>query len=109
MTNVEYTEFERLGMADSSIDEASTQSVFPANTNVLYVGLQVSARGQGRLPRATCGAEVPACYGTYTWPLCHSAFRCNTWPSCHLPLGRRWSVRCAAAWRQAPQTRCCRA
>lgn len=44
MTNVEYTEFERLGMADASIDEASTQSVFPANTNVLYVGLQVGAR-----------------------------------------------------------------
>ncbi len=58
VTNVEYTEFERLGMADSSIDEASTQSVFPANTNVLYVGLQVRAgaaamtRGAGLLMRA---------------------------------------------------------
>lgn len=50
VTNVEYTEFERLGMADASIDEASTQSVFPANTNVLYVGLQVGPHVL-RLPR----------------------------------------------------------
>ena len=43
VTNVEYTEFERLGVADSSVDEDSNTSVFPANTNVLYVGLQVRA------------------------------------------------------------------
>lgn len=41
VTNVEYTEFERLGIVDSSVDEASNHSVFPANTNVLYVGLPV--------------------------------------------------------------------
>lgn len=41
VTNVEYTEFERLGVADASIDEESNHSVFPANTNVIYVGLQV--------------------------------------------------------------------
>lgn len=41
VTNVEYTEFARLGLADASVDEASERSVFPANTNVLYVGLQV--------------------------------------------------------------------
>lgn len=56
VTNVEYTEFERLGIVDSSVDEASNHSVFPANTNVLYVGLPVStARRQ-----AWC---LPGCTG----------------------------------------------
>lgn len=41
MTNVEYTEFERLGFADEQAAEGSNLSKFPANTNVLYVGLQV--------------------------------------------------------------------
>ncbi|PSC72756.1 nucleotide-diphospho-sugar transferase [Micractinium conductrix] len=44
VTNVEYTEFERLGLADESVDEASNVSVFPANTNVLYVGLPAVER-----------------------------------------------------------------
>jgi hypothetical protein len=33
------------GVVDSSVDEESNLSVFPANTNVLYVGLQVSGAG----------------------------------------------------------------
>lgn len=41
ITNLEYTEFGRLGIADCSVDEDSEHSVFPANTNVLYVGLEV--------------------------------------------------------------------
>ncbi len=46
-TNIEYTEFDRLGISDQPVDGTSRRSVFPANTNVLYVGLaaaeQVSA------------------------------------------------------------------
>ncbi|GFH06732.1 uncharacterized protein HaLaN_01411, partial [Haematococcus lacustris] len=38
-TNIEYTEFERLGIYDQPVDGTSRCSVFPANTNVLYVGL----------------------------------------------------------------------
>ncbi|KAL4457941.1 hypothetical protein ABPG75_012806 [Micractinium tetrahymenae] len=44
VTNMEYTEFERLGIVDSSVDDASNHSVFPANTNVLYVGLPAVER-----------------------------------------------------------------
>ena len=41
VTNVEYTEFDRLGICDET-DGATGISRFPANTNVLYIGLQVS-------------------------------------------------------------------
>lgn len=40
MTNVEYTEFDRLGVADECL-EGSQYSRYPANTNVLYIGLEV--------------------------------------------------------------------
>jgi UTP---glucose-1-phosphate uridylyltransferase len=43
VTNVEYTEFERLGISDTpaaaDIAAGPALSAFPANTNVLYVGL----------------------------------------------------------------------
>ena len=39
VTNVEYTEFDRLGIRDEA-DCATGISRFPANTNVLYIGLQ---------------------------------------------------------------------
>ena len=42
VTNVEYTEFEKLGISDECAHD-SQYSRFPANTNVLYVGLQVAA------------------------------------------------------------------
>jgi UTP---glucose-1-phosphate uridylyltransferase len=46
VTNVEYTEFTRLGIEDKTAD-GGTESAFPANTNILYVGthlvLSVSA------------------------------------------------------------------
>jgi hypothetical protein len=32
-------EFERLGIRDQPLHEGSSQSAFPANTNILYVGL----------------------------------------------------------------------
>lgn len=39
VTNVEYTEFERYGISDTQA-ENSTNSLMPANTNVLYVNLK---------------------------------------------------------------------
>lgn len=39
VANLEYTEFERLGVPDEAA-AGSALSRFPANTNVLYVGLQ---------------------------------------------------------------------
>jgi hypothetical protein len=42
LTNIEYTEFDRLGITDEALAGAAGAaqlSVFPANTNVLYVGL----------------------------------------------------------------------
>lgn len=41
ITNIEYTEFRRLGIRDEAQSEGSRLSVFPANTNVLYLGLKV--------------------------------------------------------------------
>lgn len=40
VTNVEYTEFDRLGVSDECLD-GSQYSRYPANTNVLYIGLKV--------------------------------------------------------------------
>ncbi|GAX76097.1 hypothetical protein CEUSTIGMA_g3540.t1 [Chlamydomonas eustigma] len=42
LTNIEYTEFDRLGITDQPVEgahDAAQLSAFPANTNVLYVGL----------------------------------------------------------------------
>lgn len=41
VTNVEYTEFEKQGICDVPAAAGSQYSCFPANTNVLYVGLKV--------------------------------------------------------------------
>lgn len=38
ITNVEYTEFQKLGILDQAVEEGSNESAFPANTNILYVG-----------------------------------------------------------------------
>ncbi len=43
ITNIEYTEFKRLGIQDEAQCEGSQLSVFPANTNVLYLSLKVPA------------------------------------------------------------------
>lgn len=54
LTNVEYTEFERLGINDCAAGaEGSQRSVFPANTNVLYVGLRAAASIVQQAVRAT--------------------------------------------------------
>ncbi|KXZ49515.1 hypothetical protein GPECTOR_21g741 [Gonium pectorale] len=44
VTNVEYTEFEKLGLNDEAVAAGSKTSVFPANTNVLFVGLPGARR-----------------------------------------------------------------
>jgi UTP---glucose-1-phosphate uridylyltransferase len=41
VTNVEYTEFQRLGIKDQAVREGSNESAYPANTNILYVGARV--------------------------------------------------------------------
>lgn len=43
VTNVEYTEFEKQGIDDVPAAPGSQYSCFPANTNVLYVGLKASS------------------------------------------------------------------
>ena len=42
VANVEYTEFERLGITDETATDGA-HSVLPANTNILYVSLKVSS------------------------------------------------------------------
>eukprot|EP01025_Chloroclados_australasicus_P021677 TRINITY_DN22728_c0_g2_i3.p1 TRINITY_DN22728_c0_g2~~TRINITY_DN22728_c0_g2_i3.p1 ORF type:complete len:857 (+),score=118.99 TRINITY_DN22728_c0_g2_i3:53-2623(+) len=44
VSNVEYTEFERLGVQDEAVDGDSGLSKFPANTNVLYVDLRAAQK-----------------------------------------------------------------
>jgi hypothetical protein len=53
ITNIEYTEFKRLGIRDEAQSEGSRLSVFPANTNVLYLGLQARRR--------LCGLSLSDC------------------------------------------------
>jgi hypothetical protein len=57
ITNVEYTEFERLGITDQPMHEGSNHSAFPANTNILYVGL-AAARAAVQAAVAAGGGEV---------------------------------------------------
>jgi hypothetical protein len=57
ITNVEYTEFERLGITDQPMHEGSNHSAFPANTNILYVGL-AAARAAVEAAVAAGGGEV---------------------------------------------------
>jgi len=44
ITNVEYTEFERLGISDEASSDGASTSLYPANTNILYVGLDQAVR-----------------------------------------------------------------
>eukprot|EP00879_Flechtneria_rotunda_P005108 GHRR01005389.1.p1 GENE.GHRR01005389.1~~GHRR01005389.1.p1 ORF type:complete len:883 (+),score=260.17 GHRR01005389.1:598-3246(+) len=57
ITNVEYTEFERLGITDQPMHEGSSHSAFPANTNILYVGL-AAARAAVEKAIAAGGGDV---------------------------------------------------
>ncbi|KAK9801940.1 hypothetical protein WJX73_008251 [Symbiochloris irregularis] len=58
VTNVEYTEFEKLGISDECA-EGSGYSRFPANTNVLYVGLRAAALAVKAGIAAGGGAALP--------------------------------------------------
>ncbi|KAK9823989.1 hypothetical protein WJX72_006832 [[Myrmecia] bisecta] len=58
VTNVEYTEFERLGICDECA-EGSQFSRFPANTNVLYVGLKAAEGAVRAGVRDGGGAALP--------------------------------------------------
>lgn len=49
VTNVEYTEFDRLGVDDECGEDGGQYSRFPANTNVLYVGLKARPVTRHRL------------------------------------------------------------
>ncbi|GBF98740.1 nucleotide-diphospho-sugar transferase [Raphidocelis subcapitata] len=59
ITNVEYTEFERLGIADVPADGGGGQSAFPANTNILYVGLDAAAARVDAAVAAGGGEVLP--------------------------------------------------
>lgn len=50
-------EFERLGISDQPLHEGSSQSAFPANTNILYVGL-AAVRAAVDAAIAAGGGEV---------------------------------------------------
>lgn len=75
VTNVEYTEFEKLGISDECA-ENSQHSRFPANTNVLYVGLQVRADMfccmHVRVDAYVCWSKcvLPACTSAWTGIIC---------------------------------------
>jgi hypothetical protein len=60
VTNVEYTEFERLGIEDKAAADGSSLSLFPANTNVLYVGLaEVERAVREGVAEGSTGAVLP--------------------------------------------------
>jgi hypothetical protein len=55
VSNIEYTEFERMGICDVPVAGDSHRSQYPANTNVLYVDLGAAHRvaaseGRAALP-----------------------------------------------------------
>ena len=51
ISNVEYTVLEQHGIDDQPVDEGSDESAFPANTNVLYIGLDKIREGLLSSPR----------------------------------------------------------
>lgn len=64
ITNIEYTEFERLGLTDVAVDHESSTSCFPANTNILFVSLNAAeaavdkGRRQGGLGACLPGRQL---------------------------------------------------
>jgi len=52
VSNIEYTELERLGLSDKPSENGANESAFPANTNVLYIGLKHIKEALMRTPRA---------------------------------------------------------
>ena len=73
VTNVEYTEFEKLGISDECAQD-SQYSRFPANTNVLYVGLQVRCAPQ----KCSCFVYfqmLPSMHERFTLDFCVPFFK----------------------------------
>ena len=59
ISNVEYTEFTKHGIEDKAVN-GSNHSLFPANTNVLYLGLDhVKAKVQESVRKGTTEAILP--------------------------------------------------
>lgn len=50
LTNIEYTEFEKKGVKDVSPELGSPYSVYPANTNILFVDLDAVKKAAGICP-----------------------------------------------------------
>ena len=60
ITNLEYTEFERLGIEDKGATEGSEFSAFPANTNVLFLGLKkIEGKVRESVEAGTTDAVLP--------------------------------------------------
>lgn len=73
VTNVEYTEFARLGIRDRAAADGSPRSLFPANTNVLYVGLpQVEAAVREGVAEGSTAAVLPGMILNTTKEACFS-------------------------------------
>lgn len=72
ITNVEYTEFEKLGIQDKGAEEGSLHSAFPANTNVLFVGLpQVESIVRAGVEAGTTDAILPGMILNLNKKVCH--------------------------------------
>lgn len=70
VTCVEYTEFEKLSIADVPVAPGSLQSQYPANTNVLFVDLATveavaSSPGRAALPGMIMNLKKPIKYADY--------------------------------------------
>lgn len=70
ITCIEYTEFDKLGIADAPISPGSMQAQYPANTNVLYVDLPAAERiGSSKtvasLPGMILNLRKPISYEDY--------------------------------------------
>jgi hypothetical protein len=72
ITNVEYTEFEKLGIQDKGAEEGSRHSAFPANTNVLFVGLsKVESIVRAGVEAGTTDAILPGMILNLNKKVCH--------------------------------------
>lgn len=71
ITNVEYTEFTRLGIEDKG-ENGSSYSLFPANTNVLYLGLEhIEKMVRQGVRSGTTEAVLPGMILNTSKEICH--------------------------------------
>lgn len=50
LSNVEYTEFERYGLKDTPLEEGSPYSIYPSNTNILFVSIEAIIQATEQMP-----------------------------------------------------------